>query len=67
MIFGEKNNFNLDLAQHITGLLTFADGTHGLPRNEGYFENSALVRREKSGHVLQKARQAAERARNQRP
>ena len=51
----------------LAGLLTFADGTHGLPRNEGYFENSALVRRGKSGHVLQKARQAAERARNQRP
>merc|ERR1712170_328355 len=43
------------------GLLTFADGTHGLPRNEGYFEGSALTRREKCNNVIHKAIQAAER------
>jgi len=49
------------------GLLTFADGTHGLPRNEGYFENNALVRREKCPIVVGKARQIADRAAQQGP
>lgn len=46
-----------------TGLLTFADGTHGLPRNEGFFEGSKLVRREKCPSAVHRAIQAAERAR----
>lgn len=48
------------------GLLTFADGTHGLPRNEGYFEGTALIRREKCTMMVGKARQIADKARNQR-
>ncbi|XP_010007889.1 PREDICTED: MORN repeat-containing protein 4, partial [Nestor notabilis] len=27
------------------GLLTFPDGSHGVPRNEGFFENNKLLRR----------------------
>jgi hypothetical protein len=45
------------------GLLTFADGTHGLPRNEGYFEGTQIVRREKCSSAIQKARQSAEKSR----
>lgn len=47
------------------GLVTFADGTHGLPRNEGFFENNQIVRREKCPAIVRKALQAAERARAQ--
>ena len=54
------------MSRVITGLLTFADGTHGLPRNEGYFEGSALVERKKCTTIILKAQQAAERARAQR-
>ncbi|CAF1294686.1 unnamed protein product, partial [Didymodactylos carnosus] len=44
------------------GLLTFSDGGHGLPRNEGYFENNKLVRREKCSEIIHKAITVAERA-----
>ena len=49
----------------LSGLLTFADGTHGLPRNEGYFENSKIMQRKKCPDVIHRAIQAAERARSQ--
>ncbi|ELU01813.1 hypothetical protein CAPTEDRAFT_120701 [Capitella teleta] len=45
------------------GLITFADGTHGLPRNEGFFENTRIVRREKCPSAVDHAIQAAEKAR----
>ncbi|CAF1064768.1 unnamed protein product [Rotaria sordida] len=47
------------------GLLTFADGSHGLPRNEGHFENNKLVRREKCPDTIRKAIACAERAKSQ--
>lgn len=47
------------------GLLTFADGSHGLPRNEGHFENNKLVRREKCTDIIRKAVACAERAKSQ--
>lgn len=37
------------------GLLTFSDGSHGMPRNEGLFENNKLVKREKCQAVIQRA------------
>uniref|UniRef100_A0A7M4F6U8 MORN repeat-containing protein 4 n=1 Tax=Crocodylus porosus TaxID=8502 RepID=A0A7M4F6U8_CROPO len=37
------------------GLLTFPDGSHGVPRNEGFFENNKLLRREKCPAVIQRA------------
>uniref|UniRef100_A0A8C4WWK9 MORN repeat-containing protein 4 n=2 Tax=Myxinidae TaxID=7762 RepID=A0A8C4WWK9_EPTBU len=46
------------------GLLTFPDGSHGLPRNEGYFENNKLVRREKCGLLIQRAQTIAKTASN---
>jgi hypothetical protein len=46
------------------GLLTFTDGTHGLPRNEGYFEGNKLVKREKCDDLVAKANQMAKRANN---
>ncbi|CAF0777618.1 unnamed protein product [Adineta steineri] len=49
------------------GLLTFADGSHGLPRNEGYFENNKLVRHEKCPDIIRKAIICAEKAKNQQP
>ncbi|XP_028917156.1 MORN repeat-containing protein 4 isoform X1 [Ornithorhynchus anatinus] len=45
------------------GLLTFPDGSHGLPRNEGLFENNRLLRREKCAAVLQRAQSASQAAR----
>lgn len=47
------------------GLLTFADGSHGLPRNEGHFENNKLIRREKCPDIIRKAMACAERAKSQ--
>jgi hypothetical protein len=47
------------------GLLTFTDGSHGLPRNEGHFENNELVRHEKCTDIIQKAIEIAERAKAQ--
>jgi hypothetical protein len=44
------------------GLLTFTDGSHGLPRNEGYFENNKLVRHEKCPDIVRKAIICAEKA-----
>ena len=55
----------LALFSLLTGLLTFTDGTHGRPRNEGKFENSMLVRREKCTATVHRALQAAEKARAQ--
>lgn len=47
------------------GLLTFADGSHGLPRNEGHFENNKLIRREKCTDIIHKAKTCGERAKSQ--
>ncbi|KAF7649232.1 hypothetical protein LDENG_00144820 [Lucifuga dentata] len=41
------------------GLLTFPDGAHGVPRNEGFFENHKLQKREKSAAAVQRAQAAA--------
>ena len=42
------------------GLVTFADGTHGLPRNEGRFTGGKCVERCKvAGQVLQAQKDAA--------
>ena len=45
------------------GLVTFADGTHGLPKNEGKFEGLELIERCSATTAVQKARQAAANAR----
>jgi hypothetical protein len=50
---------------HGLGLLTFTDGSHGLPRNEGYFQNNKLIRHEKCTDIIQKAIACAERAKTQ--
>ena len=44
--------------------MTFSDNTHGLPRNEGYFDGNKLMRREKCPEIVQKAKTAAEKAKN---
>lgn len=41
------------------GLLTFPDGTHGAPRNEGLFQNHKLQKREKCPGVVQRAQASA--------
>lgn len=48
----------------LKGLLTFPDGSHGIPRNEGLFENNKLLRREKCSGVVQRAQSASKSARN---
>lgn len=44
------------------GLLTFTDGTHGLPRNEGIFEDNKLIKRVKCTDLILKASQTAKSA-----
>ncbi|XP_070298719.1 MORN repeat-containing protein 4-like isoform X1 [Salvelinus sp. IW2-2015] len=46
------------------GLLTFPDGNHGVPRNEGLFENHKLQKREKCQGVVLQAQGAASTARS---
>ena len=48
------------------GLITFADGSHGRPRNEGVFENAKIIRREKATEAISKAQKSSERAREVR-
>ena len=45
------------------GLITFADGTHGRPTNEGSFEDNKCVERCKVPDAVRKAREAASDAR----
>ena len=45
------------------GLITFPDGGNGRPRNEGVFEGTKLLRREKVPEAIEKAHKACERAR----
>ena len=47
-----------------SGLLTFPDGSHGIPRNEGFFEGNKLIRREQCGQKVARAEQAAAKAKN---
>ncbi|CAB1312889.1 unnamed protein product [Coregonus sp. 'balchen'] len=46
------------------GLLTFPNGNHGVPRNEGLFENHKLQKRENCPGVVQRAQGAASTARS---
>lgn len=46
------------------GLLTFPDGAHGVPRNEGFFQNHKLQKREKCPGVVQRAQASASSARS---
>ena len=59
------HRFILHVFNIIAGLVTFADGSHGLPRNEGYFEGSKMVKREKCPAIIQKALSSAEAAKKQ--
>ena len=49
---------------HGPGLITFPDGTHGNPKQEGYFEGTRLIRRDYVNDALKKARLCAKRAKN---
>uniref|UniRef100_A0A674PDJ8 MORN repeat-containing protein 4 n=1 Tax=Takifugu rubripes TaxID=31033 RepID=A0A674PDJ8_TAKRU len=46
------------------GLLTFPDGAHGVPRNEGLFQNHKLQKREKCPGAVQRAQASASGARS---
>lgn len=46
------------------GLLTFPDGAHGVPRNEGFFQNHKLQKREKCPGAVQRAQASASGARS---
>lgn len=46
------------------GLLTFPDGAHGVPRNEGLFQSHKLQKREKCPGVVQRAQASAANARS---
>ncbi|KAL1497163.1 hypothetical protein ABEB36_008168 [Hypothenemus hampei] len=47
------------------GLTTFGDGTHGFPRNEGFFQDCQLKKRGSCPHAIQKAQKVAFIARNE--
>ena len=47
------------------GIITFPDGKNGVPRQEGFWEGTRLVRREKVTHAQMMARQCAKRASEQ--
>ena len=57
-------NFDLLFLFYLQGLLTFPDGSHGIPRNEGFFEGNKLIRREQCGQKVARAEQAAIKAKN---
>ena len=46
----------------LSGLITFCDGSNGLPKFEGRFENGQLVERRLCPDEVNKARKAAEQA-----
>ena len=46
------------------GLVTFSDGSHGQPRQEGKFEGLELIERCSATAAVQKARQSAADARS---
>jgi len=48
----------------IVGLVTFADGTNGLPRQEGKFDCGKLVESCESSAQVKKAKEMAASARN---
>ena len=39
--------------------MTYVDGTHGKPRNEGFFQDCRFVRKEKCPHAYQRAQKVA--------
>uniref|UniRef100_A0A0B7AWY2 MORN repeat-containing protein 4 n=1 Tax=Arion vulgaris TaxID=1028688 RepID=A0A0B7AWY2_9EUPU len=45
------------------GIVSFPNGSHGLPRNEGYFDGMKIVRQEQCPRVIQRARDVATRVR----
>lgn len=45
------------------GLITFSDGTHGRPRNEGRFEDNKCIERCKATDAIHKSKQSASTAR----
>ncbi|XP_070522522.1 MORN repeat-containing protein 4 homolog isoform X2 [Cardiocondyla obscurior] len=47
------------------GLVTFADGSHGFPRNEGFFQDCRLVRRRRCPDIIQRAQKISMMARTQ--
>lgn len=49
----------------ILGLITYADGSHGFPRNEGFFQDCKLVRRRHCPDIVQKAQKISMMARAQ--
>ena len=48
----------------VVGLLTFTDGSHGLPRQEGKFDCGKLVEQSDCQSQVKKAQDAAVTARN---
>jgi hypothetical protein len=46
-------------------LITFKDGTHGLPRHEGFFKDCKIVQKKKCPGVVNDAQRAALMARIQ--
>ena len=46
------------------GLITFPDGTHGCPKQEGYFMGTELLERKRVTDTITKAQQAAKIARS---
>lgn len=41
------------------GLVTFNDGSHGFPRNEGYFQDCKMLKKKKCPDVVQRVQKVA--------
>lgn len=48
-----------------SGMVTFSDGSHGFPKNEGFFQDCKLVRKKRCPEVVQRAQKVALMARAQ--
>lgn len=53
------------LCHSLTGLVTYADGSNGFPRNEGFFQDCRFMRKARCPQVIQRAQKVAHIARAQ--
>jgi hypothetical protein len=41
--------------KNVSGLITYSDGSHGFPRNEGFFQDCKLTRRRPCPDIIHKS------------
>lgn len=65
LIFIKHHILLYNLIFNFLGLITFKDGTHGLPRHEGFFKDCKMIQKKKCPEVINDAQRAAMMARIQ--